>query len=83
MKKVVGPSHRKAASWKKQILKELRDVLSWERLIQVAGHEQYWWPFYKNFVPDIYERYATAFRFVLDRGYRPIWIEDGFFGGAE
>ncbi len=27
--------------------------------------------------------YATAFRFVLDRGYRPIWIEDGFFGGAE
>jgi len=52
-------------------------------LIQIAGHEQYWWPFYKNFVPDIYERYATAFRFVLDRGYRPIWIEDGFFGGAE
>mgnify|MGYP001061088815 CR=1 FL=1 len=49
----------------------------------IAGHEQYWWPFYKNFVPDIYERYAAAFRFVLDRGYRSIWIEDGFFGGAE
>ena len=46
-------------------------------------HEQYWWPFYKNFVPDIYERYATAFRFALDRGYQPIWIEDGFFAGAE
>ena len=52
-------------------------------LINIAGHEQYWWPFYKNFVPDIYERWATAFRFVLDRGYKPIWIEDGFFGGAE
>ncbi len=52
-------------------------------LLNIAGHEQYWWPFYKNFVPDLYERYATAFRFVLDRGYQPIWIEDGFFGGAE
>ena len=52
-------------------------------LVNIAGHEQYWWPFYKNFVPDIYERWAMAFRFVLDRGYKPIWIEDGFFGGAE
>jgi len=52
-------------------------------LLNIAGHEQYWWPFYKNFVPDNYERYAAAFRFVLDRGYQPIWIEDGFFGGAE
>lgn len=52
-------------------------------LLNIAGHEQYWWPFYKNFVPDLYERYAAAFRFVLDRGYKPIWIEDGFFGGAE
>jgi hypothetical protein len=51
-------------------------------LLNIAGHEQFWWPFYKNFVPDLYERYAAAFRFVLDRGYRPIWIEDGFFGGA-
>ena len=52
-------------------------------LLNIGGHEQYWWPFYKNFVPDIYERYATAFRFVLDQGYRPIWINDGFFGGVE
>lgn len=59
------------------------EVPSNSHLINIGGHEQYWWPFYKNFVPDIYERYATAFRFVLDRGYKPIWIEDGFFGGAE
>jgi hypothetical protein len=52
-------------------------------LLNIAGHEQYWWPFYKNFVPDLYERYAAAFRLVVDRGYKPIWIEDGFFGGAE
>ncbi len=64
------------------ILRQI-DVPATSHLINIAGHEQYWWPFYKNFVPDIYERYATAFRFVLDRGYRPIWIEDGFFGGAQ
>lgn len=52
-------------------------------LINIAGHEQYWWPFYKNFVPDIYDRYAAGFRYVLGQGYKPIWIEDGFFGGAE
>ncbi len=65
------------------------NLLTWiedpprNHLLNIAGHEQYWWPFYKNFVPDLYDRYATAFRFVLDRGYKPIWIEDGFFGGAE
>jgi len=58
------------------------EVPSKSHLINIAGHEQYWWPFYKNYVPDIYERYATAFRFVLEQGYKPIWIEDGFFGGA-
>lgn len=59
------------------------EVPAKSHLINIAGHEQYWWPFYKNFVRDIYDRYATAFRFVLERGYKPIWIEDGFFGGAE
>ncbi len=63
-------------------LLKLIDKPAKSHLINIAGHEQYWWPFYKNFVPNLYERYAAAFRFVLDRGYQPIWIEDGFFGGA-
>jgi len=62
------------------ILKRIENPAK-SHLVNIAGHEQYWWPFYKNFVPDIYDRYATAFRFVLERGYKPIWIEDGFFGG--
>lgn len=64
-------------------LLEWIEVPAKSHLLNIVGHEQYWWPFYKKFVPDIYERYAAAFRFVLDRGYKPIWIEDGFFGGAE
>lgn len=64
-------------------IRKRTDLPAVGQLINIAGHEQYWWPFYKNFVPDIHDRYATAFRYVLDRGYRPVWIEDGFFGGAE
>lgn len=51
-------------------------------LLNIAGHEQYWWPFYKSFVPDDYERWAAGLA-VAERGYKPIWIEDGFFGAAE
>lgn len=52
-------------------------------LINIAGHEQYWWPFYKNFKDDIFDRWDAALRYVTERGYRPIWIEDGFFGGVD
>ena len=64
-------------------IRERTEVPAKSHLINIAGHEQYWWPFYKNFVPDNYERWATALRFVVEQGYKPIWIEDGFFGGAE
>ncbi len=64
-------------------IRERTDSPARGHLLNIAGHEQYWWPFYFNFVPDVYDRYATAFRYVLDQGYQPIWINDGFFGGAE
>ncbi|HPM82801.1 MAG TPA: hypothetical protein PLF81_18990, partial [Candidatus Anammoximicrobium sp.] len=51
-------------------------------LINVAGHEQYWWPFYRNYKADIFERWDTALRHVTEHGYKPIWIDDGFFGGC-
>lgn len=53
------------------------------QLVHVAGHEQYWWPFYKNHFPDIFERWDKALRHVTEHGYKPIWIDDGFFGGCE
>jgi hypothetical protein len=63
-----------------KILKHIENPAK-NHLASVTGHEFYWWPFYKHFVPDIYDRFATAFRVLLDHGYKPIWIEDGFFGG--
>lgn len=51
-------------------------------LINIAGHEQYWWPFYRNYKSDNFERWDTALRHVTEHGYKSIWIDDGFFGGC-
>lgn len=51
-------------------------------LVNIAGHEQYWWPFYKNFKEDNFDRWDAALRYITEQNYKPIWIEDGFFGGA-
>lgn len=63
-------------------MRERLDNPACNHLINIAGHEQYWFPFYRNYRPDMYERYALSFEHVLERGYQPIWIEDGFFGGT-
>lgn len=42
-------------------------------------HEQYFWPFYKNYLPDHFDRLDAALRFVHERGYRPVFHSDGFF----
>ena len=52
-------------------------------LVHVAGHEQYWWPFYRNYFKDIFERWDNALRHVTEHGYKPILIDDGFFGGCD
>jgi hypothetical protein len=52
-------------------------------LVNIAGHEQYWWPFYKNYKKDNFDRWEAALRYITERGYKPIWIEDGFFGSVE
>jgi hypothetical protein len=46
-------------------------------------HEQYFWPFYRNYVPDHFERLETAIRFVSEAGYEPVFFHDGFLGGPE
>ncbi len=48
--------------------------------IDLLTHEQYFWPFYFNFVPDHYERIATGLRFLNEHGYKPIWQHEGFRG---
>ena len=48
--------------------------------IDLLTHEQYFWPFYKNFRPDHAQRIATGLRYLNEHGYKPIWQHEGIMG---
>lgn len=48
--------------------------------MDLLSHEQYFWPFYQNFVPDHALRIATGLRFLNEHGYKPVWQHEGFLG---
>lgn len=50
-------------------------------VIDLLTHEQYFWPFYERYLPDHAERMDRAIGFVTERGYRPVFLQDGFLGG--
>jgi hypothetical protein len=49
-------------------------------IMDLFTHEQYFWPFYRNHLPDHAERLDTAIRFVTERGYEPVFFHEGFLG---
>lgn len=49
-------------------------------IMDLFTHEQYFWPFYRNYVPDHVERLDRAIRWVTDRGYKPVFFHEGFLG---
>jgi hypothetical protein len=50
-------------------------------IMDLFTHEQYFWPFYTNYVPDHVQRLDTAIRWVTERGYKPVFFHKGFLGG--
>ncbi len=44
-------------------------------------HEQYFWPFYANYIPDHFQRLDAALRWVTDQGYKPVFYHEGFLAG--
>jgi hypothetical protein len=44
-------------------------------------HEQYFWPFYDNFIPDHPQRLDVAIRGVMEHGYKPVFLHEVFIGG--
>ena len=44
--------------------------------VDLMTHEQYFWPFYKNYIPDHWDRLDRAFAFLTERGYRPVFMND-------
>ncbi len=52
-------------------------------IMDLFTHEQYFWPFYMNYIPDHPKRIETAIRWVTERGYKPVFFHEGFLGGRQ
>jgi hypothetical protein len=50
-------------------------------IMDLFTHEQYFWPFYSNYVPDHFARLDAALRWITDHGYKPIFFHEGLLGG--
>lgn len=49
-------------------------------IMDLLTHEQYFFPHYPAFIPDHPARLETAIRWVSERGYRPVFLHEGFLG---
>jgi len=52
-------------------------------IMDIFTHEQYFWPFYSNYIPDHFQRLETAIRWVTEQGYKPVFFHEGFLGALE
>lgn len=52
-------------------------------IIDLFTHEQYFWPFYRNYIPDHLQRLDTAIRWVTEHGFQPVFLHEGFLGGRQ
>lgn len=50
-------------------------------VMDLITHEQYFWPFYRSYLPDHPKRLDTALRWLTERGYRPVFLHEGLLGG--
>ncbi len=54
-----------------------------QETINLLTHEQYFWPFYSGYLPDVPQRVETAIRWATDHGYQPVFFHEGLLGGPE
>lgn len=66
-----------------QTLAPLVDDPNTAEIMDLMTHEQYFWSFYRNYLPDHWERVEAAIRFVSERGYKPVFLHEGFLGAPE
>jgi hypothetical protein len=50
-------------------------------IMDLFTHEQYFWKFYPNYIPDHAQRLDAAIRWVTEQGYKPVFFHEGFLGG--
>lgn len=49
-------------------------------IMDLFTHEQYFWPFYRRYVPDHAQRLDAAIRWVTEHGFKPVFFHEGFLG---
>ncbi len=52
-------------------------------IMDLFTHEQYFWPFYRNYIPDHPKRLDAALRWVTDHGFKPVFFHEGFMGAPD
>ncbi len=52
-------------------------------IMDIFTHEQYFWPFYSNYIPDHFQRLDAAIRWLTERGYKPVFFHEGFLGDPD
>lgn len=51
-------------------------------VLGLGSHEQYSFPFYKNYIPDHLDRIETAVRLATEKGYQPVFAHEGLLGNT-
>ena len=51
-------------------------------IMDIFTHEQYFWPFYVNHIPDHPQRMDAALRWLTEQGYEPVHFHEGFLGNS-
>jgi hypothetical protein len=62
------------------ILEPLAKDPNQAEIMDLFTHEQYFWPFYSNYIPDHFQRLDAAIRWVTEQGYKPVFYHEGFLG---
>ena len=49
-------------------------------IMDLFTHEQYFWPFYRRYIPDHAQRLDAAIRWCTEHGYKPVLFHEGLLG---
>ncbi len=61
-------------------LEALLDDPNHLEIMDLFTHEQYFWDFYSNYIPDHAQRLDAGIRWVTEHGYKPVFFHEGFMG---
>lgn len=63
-----------------RILEALARDPATAEVMDLITHEQYFWPHYKNHLPDHFQRCESAIRWCAENGYAPVFFHQGIAG---